>query len=309
MLTICISEAPFPFVGKSFFVILLLVYWARNFLGIQRGNGGGILLRRKIGIDAGGSLIKVVYEEKGVFHFKAVPVHEMESLAEWITIIAPDAQVMATGGKASQFAKVSNLKTTFVDEFEAVTKGSKFLLQEQNFKQENPFILVNIGTGTSIFYVTEGSFERLYGSGIGGGTLIGLGSIITGTSIFSELMNYAKQGNREKSDLLVKDIYASEEAPLLGDLTAANFGKAHFEEATASDHMASLIQMIGETILTLALQIATMKNIKDIVFAGGTVAENEVLKNVFSQFTTIFPYNPIFLDKGTYPGAIGAYLS
>ena len=264
---------------------------------------------KRIGIDAGGSLIKVVYEEEGKFHYKAVPVNEMTSFASWIKTMAPEANFFVTGGKRRQFAELAEIDATFVGEFEAATRGARFLLKEQDKTVPDPFILVNIGTGTSIFYVSGDQFERVLGTGIGGGTLLGLGSLITGTRDYSRLIDLAKEGKRENCDLLVKDIYFPDIPPLGGDLTASNFGKVPFAtESSKSDLMASLIQMMGETLLTFAIQVAQMKQTGNIVFAGGTLNGNQPLMDVLTMFTNLLPYKPVFLEKGAFAGAMGAYL-
>lgn len=260
----------------------------------------------RIGIDAGGSLIKVAYEEKGNLHVKTYAIEEKTALTDWLTMLAPNATLYGTGGKWPELsAKFQHRKQT-VDEFTALVNGTKYLL-DVNRIQCKEFILTSIGTGTSIFYVNENSFERVVGSGIGGGTWMGLGSLITNSNNFRELVNLAAKGNHQKSDLLVKDIYVTEQAPLLGDLTAANFGKAHLDgEITAADHAAALNQLIAEVILSLIGQVITTKDVQQLVFIGSTLKGNLPLQNAITSFQEILPFEAVFLDKGAYAGAIGA---
>ncbi|WP_010647990.1 pantothenate kinase [Oceanobacillus massiliensis] len=180
---------------------------------------------------------------------------------------------------------------------------------EENHKRSSDYILVSIGTGSSIFHVTAADSERIAGSGIGGGTLMGLGSLIAGNKDFAALTQLASKGNHEHSDLLVKDIYAPNEPPVPGSLTAANFGKAHVNSsATVEDHLAALMQLIGETILSLAWQAAVSKQIRQIIFVGSTLTGNTPLKNVLGSFQETLLYEPLFPQKGAYAGAIGAML-
>ncbi|WP_197046627.1 type II pantothenate kinase [Oceanobacillus salinisoli] len=266
-------------------------------------------MAEKIGIDAGGSLIKIAYEEKGKFHFKAYGNHEMEKLLHWLQMIKPNAKLYLTGGKSGPIKKSVNQHAEIVKEFEAVTKGTRFLLQENSPHFDEDFILVSIGTGTSVFHVTSENSSRVLGSGIGGGTLMGLGSLITGRNDYNHLIELAKKGSNQNSDLLVKDIYAPDEPPIPGDLTAANFGKAHWnEKARVEDHVSALIQLLGETIISLAAQAAAAANAKKIVFVGSTLNGNTPLKEVLSGFQSMMSYEPIFLEKGPYAGAIGTLL-
>ena len=70
--------------------------------------------------------------------------------------------------------------------------------------------------------------------------------------------------------------------------------------------MAGLIQMIAENIMLLAIEAAKQKNVKKIVFIGGMLEGNKLLKQTLERFTTLMSLEPIFLSKGIYTGAIGA---
>ncbi|MFC3041786.1 type II pantothenate kinase [Virgibacillus xinjiangensis] len=264
----------------------------------------------RIGIDAGGTLTKVAYEEKERIHVKTYPNGQMERLLHWLQFTFPETRLVVTGGNSSLIKENSGHQVETVDEFTALTDGTRYLLTEEKLDAIKDFILVSIGTGTSIFRVTPDSYERLLGSGIGGGTWYGLSIRLTGERKFPELVKLAKDGDRSRNDLLVKDIYSGGEAPpISGELTAANFGKAHImEDATPADHMASLTQFVGETLIMLAGQAAAAQEVETIVFTGSTLNGNIPLKNVLSGFQDMLPYDPVFLDRGGHAGAIGCLL-
>ncbi|WP_068673635.1 type II pantothenate kinase [Oceanobacillus sp. Castelsardo] len=267
-------------------------------------------MTNKIGIDAGGSLIKIAYEEQGKFHVKTYGNDESKNLIQWLTLLNPNASLYITGGKSTSIKEQTMQQCVYIEEFEAVTRGARFLVKREIPSFQDDFILVSLGTGTSIFHVTEEASHRLLGSGIGGGTLMGLGSIITGRRDYQHLVSLAEKGSSQKSDLLVRDIYAPDEPPIPGDLTAANFGKAHFNmQARAEDHIAALIRLIGETIISLASQAARILGVEKIVFVGSTLNGNKPLKEVLSGFQSMMQYEPIFLEKGSYAGAIGTLIS
>ena len=61
---------------------------------------------------------------------------------------------------------------------------------------DKPVILVSIGSGVSIIKVSAfDSFERVAGTMIGGGTLIGLSNLLTGVKDFDQIINLASSGN------------------------------------------------------------------------------------------------------------------
>lgn len=93
---------------------------------------------------------------------------------------------------------------------------------------EKPVILVSIGSGVSIIKVSAfDSFERVAGTMIGGGTLIGLSNLLTGIKDFDQIINLASQGNHKNVDMMVRDIYGSNSPfkELQGDLLASSFAK------------------------------------------------------------------------------------
>lgn len=69
-------------------------------------------------------------------------------------------------------------------------------------------MLVSIGSGVSIIKVDDyNKFERVSGTMIGGGTLLGLSNLLTGINDFDTIVKMAQDGDNSKVDMLVKDIY------------------------------------------------------------------------------------------------------
>ncbi|WP_335871990.1 type II pantothenate kinase [Bacillus sp. 2205SS5-2] len=259
---------------------------------------------KKIAIDAGGTLAKITYKENEHFYYKSFPVAESEQWLSWLNVIARDATYILTGGNAKKFARKLN-HVHFVPEFAAMAEGARLLLAEKE-ERKPPFILVSIGTGTSVFFVDHDDQKRVSGTGIGGGTLMGLGRVLTGGSSFEEIVNLASSGERKNSDLVVADLYAPEIPPISGDLTASNFEKASSYPMSIEDLAAALVNMIGETIVLLANGVAREFNQSTIVFVGSTLTQNQALKEVLSRFETMLNYQAVFLDKGEFAGARGA---
>ena len=100
------------------------------------------------------------------------------------------------------------------------------LIFEQSPKPQFPCILVNIGSGVSIIKVDDyGKFERISGTSLGGGTLWGILSLLTGAESFdgmptlsldsllhlrglSDMLTLSEEGDNSTVDMLVGDICA-----------------------------------------------------------------------------------------------------
>ncbi|WP_433750065.1 type II pantothenate kinase [Falsibacillus pallidus] len=264
--------------------------------------------KRQIGIDAGGSLVKIAYHENGMLHTKMYSNDKTDDFIKWISFLGMKHKVVLTGGKAEKLRNQFQ-GSEVIPEFEATAIGTDFLLKEEKNAMD-AYILTMIGTGTSIQYIHQGKGERLLGSGIGGGSILGLGRLLTGSTNFHELMELAEEGQTGRLDLQVRDIFESDETPIPGDLTAANFGKAFgMDSFSKEDQMAAVTNMAAETIVLLSTQAAQSKGVKDIVFVGGAIEGNTYFRKRLSTFRKMMDYTPHFLERGPFVGAIGAMLS
>ncbi|WP_079509033.1 type II pantothenate kinase [Mesobacillus jeotgali] len=266
-------------------------------------------MNNRIGIDGGGSLIKIVFEEKGKLHFRKQRIEELDEVMRWLKIISPNKIVHLTGGRARKLKSMYFPEGKVVDEFSAVCKGANYLMRKNGILTNEHSLLVNIGTGTSWFKLNGEQYARVLGSGIGGGTFMGLGKIITDSGDFADLVSFAAAGEKGLVDLLVKDIYDAEEAPISGNLTASNFAKLQgISSSSPSDKIASLINMIAETITLLTAQTATIHRIKKVFFIGSTLAGNQPLQESLMTYCEMSSLDSNFLGNGEFSGAIGAML-
>src|ERR1700712_4453324 len=76
---------------------------------------------------------------------------------------------------------------------------------------KHPYLLVNIGSGVSMIKISgPRQFERVGGTSLGGGTLYGLLSLLTGARNFEDMLALAEKGDNTKVDMLVGDIYGTD---------------------------------------------------------------------------------------------------
>lgn len=266
---------------------------------------------RNVGIDAGGSLIKVVIEENHQFHYKKYPISELSETISWLSMMAQEAEVYLTGGKAEYIREHYFPNAKVVQEFEASSLGAAFLMKQSKKEiKEGRYLLVNIGTGTSWSVIDGNHNERVLGSGIGGGTLMGLSKLMMNKTNYQEIVSLAEKGKKANVDLLVGDIYLSNLTPIDADLTASNFAKAAtMDTYTEHDLSASIINMMAETIVLLSKQTAAIYQLKNVVFIGSSLINNSALRTGLDEFSKMVGLTATFLPEGEFSGAIGSILS
>jgi type II pantothenate kinase len=163
-----------------------------------------------------------------------------------------DLKVMATGGGAYKYYdKIRDALGVDIlqeDEMECLIIGIDFFITEiprevftyseadpQQFMHcvepshdVYPYLLVNIGSGVSFLKVSgPRTYERVGGTSLGGGTLWGLLSLLTGARTFDEMLDLAERGDNAKVDMLVGDIYGADygKIGLKSTTIASSFGK------------------------------------------------------------------------------------
>ncbi|WKA55076.1 type II pantothenate kinase [Planococcus shixiaomingii] len=260
-----------------------------------------------VGIDAGGTLIKVAYTENESLQFIKFPIAEMDRVASWVNEQS-DSKVCVTGGKAGVLLSLLNQEAREIVEFEATHLGVKFLLARMELQEES-YLVTNVGTGTSIHCIENDRQERIGGTGVGGGTLLGLSHLLTGVTDYEEIVRMASAGSRDRIDLKVKHIYEGKEPPISGELTASNFGNNLFAvagELSKEELLATVIGLVGETVSTVSVHAAKQCGCSTIIYIGSSFFHNPLLKEVVTSYTLLRGATPLFLENGEFSGAVGA---
>ena len=267
----------------------------------------------RIGIDAGGTLTKVAYwNDENIMSFKSFLSSDFQSVKEWVESKHSSSSICLTGGRAEQLKKIllSKEDLPYVVEFDATMNGVMHQMKQEIINSSSA-IIANIGTGTSIHIMHDNSHARIGGTGVGGGTLLGLGMALTGLTDYKEMIQLSLNGNRSAIDVLVSDIYKDNKLPITGSLTASNFGGVSLkneETRTNADLIAGIQGIIGEVVATLCIQAADAHGVEDIIYIGSTLEDNILLQEIMESYTILKKKNPIFLEKHGYSGAIGALL-
>lgn len=261
----------------------------------------------KIGIDAGGTLIKVVTELNNERTYQKWLATDIDQVADWLNQL-DDVEVSITGGKAQYLDSCIKHQAKRSIEFDATYKGIQIFLKENNIDLET-YIFSNVGTGTSIHYATTDHQERAGGTGAGGGMIQGLSYLLTQISDYDELVQTALNGDRDKIDLKVKHIYKGDNTPISGELTAANFGHVlqHMNDAFPNaDRLATVMGIVGETVTTVSIHAARQYNTENVVFIGSSFVKNELLKNIVVDYTILRGLKPYFIENGEFSRGLGS---
>ena len=270
-----------------------------------------------IGIDVGGSTTKIVgfKEENGnktliqpLFVRATDPTTSIYGAFGRFTSengfeLSDIDRIMLTGAGAASITKpLYGLKCEHVPEFSCIGRGGIYLsgLDEA--------IVVSMGTGTAIIHAKKGGeIEYLGGTGVGGGTLVGLSRQMLGMSDINHIEALCEGGDLSNIDLRVKDIVKSSYTNMSDDLTAANFGNIS-DIATKSDIALGIVNMVAETIAMMSIFAARNYNIKDIVLTGN-LSTMEPVRNVFESLKPIFNVKFVIPDNSQFGTVIGAALA
>lgn len=276
-------------------------------------------MRTVIGIDIGGSTTKIVgFRSEG----------NKRTLFEPMFVRATDAitsvygafgkftmendiplskidRVLMTGVGSSFIDKpIYSLNCEKISEFECVGRGGLYL------SGLDDAIVVSMGTGTALIHASrDGDYiktEYLGGTGVGGGTLLGLSRKMIGVDTIEHIEQMCKEGDLDNVDLRIKDISGDKNFQIGGDITASNFGKLS-DIANSNDIALGITNMVAETIGMLSVFAARSHGLKNIVLTGNLTALNAITQ-VFEGMQRNFGINFIIPERAQFATVIGAAL-
>ena len=216
-------------------------------------------------------------------------------------------RIMTTGvGSSYLSGPIYDLECQSVPEFSGVGLGGLYLsgLDEA--------VIVSMGTGTALVHAKRKpdgttAIDYLGGTGVGGGTLLGLTKKILGVDTISHIEQLCEGGDLGKIDLTIKDITQQGQFPeMSANLTASNFGNLS-DLADSHDIALGIANMVAETIFMMAIFAARSKGISDIVLTGNltTIAP---IRRVFEGLSANFGVRFIIPENSSFGTVIGAAL-
>ncbi|MDR0540051.1 MAG: pantothenate kinase [Spirochaetaceae bacterium] len=264
-----------------------------------------------IGIDIGSTITKVVSirENTVINRVKARATDAVTSatgafgklILENDIDIKDIQKINITGVGASRIrGNIFGIETRKVDEFSSIGIGAMFQVQRENI------VIANIGTGTVLIYANKQKITHIGGSGVGGGTILGLAKKLIQTNTFNGIMDLAAGGDLSHVDLLLEDIMETELSFLGRESTAANFGKI-LDTAKNEDIALAILNMVYQVIGMLSVFAAQGKGSAGVVVTGSG-SDNPIGKKTLDVISGMYGINFEFPAYAEYTTAIGAGL-
>ena len=215
-------------------------------------------------------------------------------------------KIVITGAGSSKIKDdIFGIPTGRVNEIEAIGIGGMFLSGMNNI------VITNIGTGTVIIEAADNGIFHFGGSGVGGGTILGLAKKLLPIAEFNDIMELAKTGKLSHVDLLLGDITDTSLSFLSGESTASNFGKM-LDTASQGDIALAIINMVYQVIGVLSVFAARAKNsgsdIRKVVVTGNG-SSNPIGQKVLADISKMYGVEFFYPEFAEYTTAIGAGLS
>ena len=265
-----------------------------------------------IGIDIGGSTTKIVGLQDGkvVSLLKVKADDQLTSaygaFGKFLSVndlsISDVVQVMLTGVGASYVKDdLYSIPTQKVDEFRAIGFGGQYLsgLDEA--------IIVSMGTGTAFVKAKGNEAEHLGGTGVGGGTLLGLSYKMLGSRDFETIVKMAEDGDIRHVDLTIGDISVGKVHNMELETTASNFGKLS-DMATSADIAIGIINLVFQTIGMFSVFAIRSCDVRDVVLTGNLTLIPQA-GEVFGGLERLYNVHFTIPQHAEYATAIGAALA
>jgi type II pantothenate kinase len=211
-------------------------------------------------------------------------------------------EVVLTGGGARLVGKnMLGAPFSTLSEIEAIGRGGAFLSGKRDV------FVVSMGTGTAFVSMKGGKALHLGGTGMGGGTVMGLSAIMLGTSPGSAERMAMKA--RHSLDTTVSDIAGSGIGKIPGNATAANFGRAHTGRISKEEIAGSMFRMVAESAGTMAYFAARSVGQEKKMLICGRVPVNAVVRKRMLYTIGMFGGKALVPKNAQYCAAIGAALT
>ncbi len=242
----------------------------------------------------GKKIVKKASSQKTIFSRRA-----LEQFLDQNGFSAKETSAVAvSGGKSAFFTeKIFGIAPVHISEIDAIGFGAAFLAKQERC------LAVSMGTGTCIVLFDNEKCSHIIGTGVGGGTIIGLSKLLLGETNIPKLNSLADNGKTSNIDLSVGDVVGKKFSMLDEKVTASNFAK--LEHYGKADLAAGIQNLVAESVAVLAVCAARQCNCNAVVFCGKASCFSFVKKRLLVA-STLFGKKFLFPKNFECATALGA---
>ncbi len=260
-----------------------------------------------IGIDIGGSTTDAVAIGPELHVVTVEANHPLAAAAGALARLTADLglslnqieTLAATGGGARHLGShLLGIPVRVVPEFTAIGVGGT---TQAGLERA---LVVSLGTGTALVAVDGTRISHVGGTGVGGGTLLGLSKHLLQVSRIETIERLAARGELSHVDLTVGDIAGGPVGFLPADATASNFGKLD-GDPRPEDKAKALVNMIAEVVVAISVLAARATRMETIVLTGKLLRVGPFVERV-QRTRSLFGQQFVIPPLAEFATAIGA---
>ncbi len=277
---------------------------------------------KNLSVDFGGSTIDIAHWRNGSLErIESYEKHSgsgkdgLDFLRKKVDV-GKFGKVFITGGKSRLFKLGSgDLNIRKIPEIEAIGRGGAYLAAHDGrlngFKGLERFLVVSMGTGTCMVEVNQGKSNfvksrHVGGTGVGGGTFLGLAKLLIGETDIKKLLRMFGKGNKDRVDLSVKDIVGSGIGIISAGATASNLAKISRDvDFNKNDLAAGIVNLIGQTVGVTATFAARANNLKWVLLTG-KLTRIKPITQIITETGAVYGIKMMVLKNADYIAALGA---
>jgi type II pantothenate kinase len=206
-------------------------------------------------------------------------------------------QVVFTGSAAGMPADLKK-RAAVVAEIDAVGFGGAALAGLSEC------VVVSAGTGTAVVHFKANAARHVGGTGVGGGTLKGLGALLCGVEDPRRLEMLASNGSAAALNLTLADLGYEGLSFLGADVTASNFAAP--KSRRPEDLAAAVLALVAETIGIVASLCARELDCRQHIVMVGKVSGNGHVRHVLELVGKLYQTRFLFPEDPGYATVFGA---
>jgi type II pantothenate kinase len=212
--------------------------------------------------------------------------------------------IAVTGGNRERLpSSIDGCPLRLIPEVHAIGRGGLALAGLERA------VVASAGSGNAVVAATPEGARHVTGSGVGGGTLVGLGRLLLGITDPRELDALALKGSATGLNLTIGEIVGGAIGSLPSNTTAVNFGRVAREpvNASAEDTAAALVNMVGQVIAVIAINAARAEQLSHIVMVGH-LTDLSSIRETFRMVGQFYGATLQVPEYGGFATATGALL-